>query len=175
MSAAKPWMELKPILLPADWTPEKDFQFYEDRWGVPEGDYFSAALGRVAESYRDLIQVVDAALAYFQRKDHRLVRVHPETVPLCEKLTRLSVITNTRSATHEYRDRFADHLHDTIWADNERRRVLESYHIGGEHTWLYPLCKLADSLGCAAFQLEEAMVCEHEDYDDTSHGNRSEL
>ena len=29
MSAPKPWMELKPILLPPDWTAEKDFQFYD--------------------------------------------------------------------------------------------------------------------------------------------------
>ena len=168
MSAPKPWMELKPILLPADWTPEKDFQFYEERWGEPEGDYFRAALGRVAENYHDLIAVVDSALAYFQRKDHRLVSVHPETLPLTEKLARLSAITNTRNATYEYKSRFADHLHDAIWVDNERRRVLESHSIGEERTWLYPLCQLADCLGCAAMQLEEAMIWEHQDYDGQS-------
>jgi hypothetical protein len=27
-------MELNPILIPPDWTPEKDFQAYEERWGV---------------------------------------------------------------------------------------------------------------------------------------------
>jgi hypothetical protein len=67
-------------------------------WGEPQRDYFRAALGRVAESYRELIDVLDAALAYFQRKDHRLVPVHLETLPLCEKLARLSVITGVLSA-----------------------------------------------------------------------------
>ena len=70
-------MELYPILVPADWTPEKDFEAYEQMWGEPKGDYFSAIIGRVAEDYNDLIEVVDAALAYFERKDPRLVPVHP--------------------------------------------------------------------------------------------------
>jgi hypothetical protein len=157
-------MDLKPILLPPDWTPEKDFKSYEERWGEPERNYFSAALERVAESYNDLIEIVDSALAYFQGKDPRLVPVHPGTLPVLDKLARLSVITNQRRATFEYKSRFADHLHDAIWVENERRRVLENYHAGEERTWLYPLCELADYLGGAAFQLEDAMVCEHQDY-----------
>jgi hypothetical protein len=28
MSAGKPWMELKPTVVPADWIPQKDFDFY---------------------------------------------------------------------------------------------------------------------------------------------------
>jgi hypothetical protein len=164
-------MNLKPILLPPDWTPEKDFESYEERWGEPERDYFSAALERVAENCNDLIEVVDGALTYFQHKDHRLVAVHSGTLPLLEKLTRLSVITNQRRAPYQYKSRFADHLHDAIWVENERRRVFENYHAGEERTWLYPLCKLADYLGGAAFQLEEAMVCEHQDYNGPSFGN----
>jgi hypothetical protein len=167
-------MELYPILVPADWTPEKDFQAYEQMWGEPKGDYFNAAIGRVAENYNDLIEVVDAALAYFERKDPRLVRVHPDTLPLCEKLARLSSITNTRNASYEYKSRFANDLHDIIWVDNERRRVLENYHGGEEGTWLYPLWVLADYLGCAGFQLWESMMCEHQDYKDTIGGNRTE-
>ena len=45
--------------------------------------------------------------------------------------------------------------------------MLETYYIGEERSWLYPLCELADCLGCTAMELEEAMKCEHEDYDDT--------
>ena len=157
-------MELKPILLPPDWTPQKDFEHYEERWGKPDGDYFSAVLERVAEGCRQLNETVDAALAYFQRKDHRLVPVHPETLSVCEKLLRLSAITNARKATYKYKNRFAGHLHDAIWVDNERRRVLENYCLGEERTWLYPLCDLADYLSCAAMELWEAMICEHDDY-----------
>jgi hypothetical protein len=158
-------MDLKPILLPRDWTPQKDFEAYEKRWDKPDGDYFSAVFTRVAEGYRELNEIVDAALAYFQRKDHRLVPVHPETLPLCEKLLRLSVITNTRKGTtYEYKNRFAEHLHDAIWVDNERRRVLENYYLGEERTWLYPLSELARYLSWAAMELLEAMICEHKDY-----------
>jgi hypothetical protein len=155
---------IKPILLPRDWTPQKDFEAYEERWGKPDGDYFSAVFRQVAQSYRELNEVVDAALAYFQRKDNRLVPVHPETLPLCEKLLRLSVITNTRKATYKYRARFAEHLQTAIWVDNERRRLLENYYLGEEGTWLCPLCELADYLGCVAAELWEAMTCEHDDY-----------
>ena len=157
-------MELKPILLPPDWTPQKDLESYDERWGKPDGDYFSAVFTRVAEGYRDINEIVDAALVYFQRKDHRLVPIQPEILPLYEKLLRLSVITNTRKATYKYKLRFAEHLHAAIWVDNERRRVLENYYLGEERTWLYPLCELADYLGCAASQLWDAMVCEHDDY-----------
>ena len=167
-------MELNPIQLPADWTPEKDFEAYEERWGEPEGDYFGAVLARVAESYQRLTKVVDAALAYFQRKDHRLVTIHPQTLPLCEKLARLSAITNTRNANYKYKGRFADHLHSASWVDNERRRVLENYYIGEERTWLYPLCELADYLACAEMELWEAMECEHSDYHDTPTSDQSE-
>ena len=163
-------MDLSPILLPTGWTAEKDFEAYEYRWGEPEGDYFGAVLGRVAENYRELVKVVDAALAYFQSTDHRLVPVHPETLPLCEKLTRLSAITNMRKATYRYKSRFAEHLHNATWVDNERRRVLENYYLGEERSWLYPLCELADYLACAEFELDEAMMCEHDDYDDASRG-----
>jgi len=83
-------MELRPILLSCDWTPQKDFEAYEYTYGKPDGDYFSDAFRRVAEGYGELNKVIDAALAYFQRNDHRLVPVPPETLPLCEKLLRLS-------------------------------------------------------------------------------------
>jgi hypothetical protein len=157
-------MELRPILLRRDWTPEKDFEAYEYRYGKPDGDYFSAAFEQVAESYRQLNEVVDAALAYFQRKDNRLVPVPPETLPLCEKLLRLSVITDTRKATYEYKARFTEVLHAAIWFDNERRRLLENYYLVGEGTWLLPLGELADFLFCVAMELWEAMTCEHDDY-----------
>jgi hypothetical protein len=158
------FMELTPIIVPADWTPEKDFAFYEDRFDEPAGDYFSAALDRVAECYEELNEAADSALRYFEQHDHRLVRVHPGTLPLCEKLTRLSIITNTRKASYRYKSRFAEHLHNAQWADQERRRIMESYYIGEERTWLYPLCELADCLACASIQLHEARRCEHVDY-----------
>jgi hypothetical protein len=168
-------MDLNPILLPTGWTAQKDFEAYEERWGEPEGDYFGAVLGRVAENYRGLIEVVDAALAYFQRRDNRLVPVHPKTLLVCEKLMKLSTITNMRKATYNYKNRFAEHLLNAIWVDNERRRVLETYYLGEERSWLYPLCELADYLACAAWELDEGMMCEHDDYDDASRGDKGEL
>src|SRR6266699_1400620 len=117
------FMELTPVVVPADWTSEKDFAFFEDRFGEPAGDYFSAALDRVAEDYQELIDAADAALKYFERHDPRLVAVHPATLTLAEKLTRLSIITNGRNSTYEYKTRFSERLHNAQWADQERRRV----------------------------------------------------
>ena len=158
------FMELTPIIVPADWTPEKDFTFFEDRFDEPAGDYFSAALDRVAQDYQELIDAADAALKYFEQHDHRLVTVHPATLTLSEKLMRLSIITNTRKASYPYKSRFAERLHNAQWADQERRRIMESHYIGEERTWLYSLCELADCLGCAGQQLAEGMRCEHADY-----------
>jgi hypothetical protein len=90
------------------------------------------------------------------------------TLTLSEKLTRLSIITNTRQATYQYKTRFAEHLHNAQWADQERRRIMESYYIGEERTWLFPLCELNDCLACAALQLEKAMRGEHSDYRKTN-------
>jgi hypothetical protein len=156
-------MELDPIVTPADWTPERDFAYYDERWDEPD-DYFSAALDRVAECYEELIETVDAALQYFEQHDHRLVTVHPATLTLSEKLARLASITNGRHATYQYKTRFSEHLHNAQWADHERRRIMELYYIGDERTWLYPLCELADCLACAAIQLNEVMQGEHSDY-----------
>lgn len=156
-------MDLNPIIVPAGWTPEQDFASYEDRWGEAD-DYFAAALQRAAENYQELIETVDAALQYFEQHDHRLVPVHPATLTLSEKLTRLSLIANTRRTTYQYKSRFAEHLHDCQWVDHERQRVMESYYLGEERTWLYSLCELADYLGSAGMLLEEAMKCEHSDY-----------
>ena len=152
------------IRLPPDWTPQKDFHGYEERWGKPDGDYFSAVSRRVAEGYRELNEAADAALAYFQRKDHRLKPVHPGALPLYEKLLRLSLINDKRKATYGYKARFTEHLHTAIWVDNERRRLLANYYLAEEGTWLWPLCELANYLSVAAIELEEAMVCEHDDY-----------
>jgi deoxyribodipyrimidine photolyase-like uncharacterized protein len=158
------FMELTPVIVPTDWTPEKDFAFFEERFDEPRGDYFSAALDRVAQDYQELIDAADSALRYFEQHDHRLVTVHPATLTLAEKLMRLAIITNGRNATYEYKARFLERLHNAQWADQERRRVMESYYIKEERTWLYSLCELADCLGCAAMQLEEGMRCEHADY-----------
>ena len=158
------FMELTPVVVPPGWTSEKDFAFFEDRFGEPAGDYFSAALARVVQDYQELIDAADAALKYFEQRDHRLVTVHPATLTLSEKLMRLSIITNGRDASYRYKSRFAEHLHNAQWADQERRRIMESYYIKEEGTWLYSLCELADCLGCAGQQLEEAMRGEHADY-----------
>ena len=155
---------IEPIILPRDWTPQKDFEAYDSTFGKPDGDYFSAVLRRVAEGYRELNEAADAALAYFQRKDHRLKPVHPEALPLFEKLLRLSLINDKRKATYRYKARLTEHLQTAIWVDNERRRLLANYYLAEEGAWLAPLCELADYLSVAAIELEEAMVCEHDDY-----------
>jgi len=86
---------------------------------------------------------------------------------LAEKLLRLSIITNGRNATYQWKTNCSEHLHNAQWADQERRRVMQNYHVGEERSWLFPLCELADCLGCAATQLTEAMGCK-QDYGDST-------
>jgi len=157
-------MELDPIVVPAGWTPEKDLDYYLDRWAEPDGDYFAAALARVAECYEELVEVADSAIRHFEQHDPRLVAVHPATLTLAEKLRRLAIMTNGRNAPYEWKTNCSEHLHNALWADQERRRVMENYYVGEERSWLFSLCELADCLGCAATQLSEAMKAEPRDY-----------
>lgn len=156
-------MNLNPILTPPGWTPEKDFQDYEDRFGEAE-DYFADALSRVADCYQELIEAVDSALDYFQDHDHRLTPVHPGTLTLGEKIYQLSIITNVRNDSYPYKHRFAMHLHNCLWVDAERRRVMQGYYLGEEKTWLYPWPSLPIPSAAPPSELEEAMSVEHKDY-----------
>ena len=156
-------MDLTPITTPQDWTSEKDFESYEDRFDEAE-NYFADALERIADGYAELTDAVDSALAYFQRHDHRLVPVYPGTLTLAEKLYRLSVITNTRNNDYKYKHRFAVHLHACQWVDAERQRVMQAYYLGDEKVWLHPLCDLSDAIGCATNEFVDAMKVEHKDY-----------
>lgn len=156
-------MDLTPITTPLDWTPEQDFEAFEERWGEAD-DYYNAALEKVAEGYEELNDAADAALCYFERKDHRLTPVHPGTLNLTDKLHRLSIITNIRNTDYKYKRRFAEHLHSCQWAEAERQRIMTAYYLGAERVWLQPLCDLADAMGCAASELEDGMRVEHPDY-----------
>lgn len=65
-------IELTPIVKPAGWTVEQDLQDFDDRFGEPD-NYCRFAMERVAEEYGELIEVVDAAIAYFERRWLRAV------------------------------------------------------------------------------------------------------
>jgi hypothetical protein len=156
-------MDQKPIITPPDWNADKDFESHEERFGEPQ-DYFGDVLQRVADDYAGLIDAVDSALRYFERKDPCLVPVHLETLTLDEKLHRLSSITNTADWDFAYKARFGEHINDCRWVDYERSRIMMNYYVGEEKPWLKLLGHIADAIGCAANELNEAMKVEHEDY-----------
>lgn len=95
-------------------TGPRNFESYEDRFDEPE-NYFDDALERIADSYAELTDAVDCALAYFEGHGHRLVKIVPRTLTLAEKIHRLSTMTNTRSGNYKYKNRFAMHLHACLW------------------------------------------------------------
>ena len=156
-------MELTPITTPPDWTADQDFESFEDRWGETE-DYYRDALNKVAEGYAELHAAGDAAVRYFERKDHRLTPVRPGTLSLADRLYRLSVITNTRTDNYQYKGRFAERIHACRWAEAGRQRIMTAYYLGTEQVWLHPLCDLADALTWAAISLEDGMKSEHPNY-----------
>lgn len=156
-------MDQTPITTPQGWNSKKDLASYEDRFDEPQ-DYVADILQRIADKYEELTAVVDRALKYFERRNPRLVRIHPGTLTLTEKLHRLSSITNTFNDDYQYKGRFAGHISDCLWVDSERQRVLQNFYVGDESVWLHPLCDLSDAIGCAANELNDALRIENPDY-----------
>ena len=154
---------LRLITIPPNWTPEQDVDYYQDRFGEAH-NYFASVLELVAESYEELTATVDRALDYFERHDGQLIRVHPGTLALPEKIYRLSGVIGAGKRDYEYQERFADHLHECIFADAERQRVMQDYYNREGRKWLKPLCDASDYLATASGSLDEGMACEHEDY-----------
>jgi hypothetical protein len=49
-----------------------------------------------------------------------------------------------------------------LWLESERERITK---YADNHRWLFPFYRLADAFLCAACELEEALRCEHDDFD----------
>src|SRR5687768_13370406 len=106
-----------PITLSTGWTPAQDVKSYRDRFCYPDEeiqDYIPNALENVSASVEELNATVDAALRYFVRKDANLVRVHPGTLTVREKLHHLGGITSRCNGDYQYKLRFAKHVHDCL-------------------------------------------------------------
>lgn len=107
-------MELDPIIVPADWTPEQDFAFFEERFDEPDGDYFSVALDCVAQDYQELIDAADAALKYFEQHDHRLVPIQ-EIVAIGRRKSRKGATTTVPIAAGSNADKSNPSRHEQGW------------------------------------------------------------
>jgi hypothetical protein len=156
--------KLIPISVPPDWTPEQDLLFFEERCGCDAEDYAEVLRSEMYFHCGGLVAVLDAALTYFYSKDLTLFPFPPECLNVTEKIDILESIVSASPRETSYHDRFKADLSLCRWAEAERHRIFVEHHKSRGKSWLYPVVAVIDLCGAAAFDLEESMVCEHEDF-----------
>ena len=148
-----------PIRAPMDWNAERDIEEFEDRFG--QSDHVCTDLQEILErNLGNLHGVLESGIHYFLRKrgDQR-----PRSVAglsLEEKVTLFTKLL-LPSGDDGYLLRFTARLAQVLWLQSERARILAE---PDDRQWLYPLCILADAYSSAAFDLHEALACEHSDF-----------
>jgi hypothetical protein len=153
-----------PISVPPYWTPEQDLLFFEERWGCDAPDYAEALRKAMVFHCAGLLDVIDATLTYFYRSDITLFPFPQECLSVSEKLDILESILSASPRETPYHDRFKADFALCRLAEAERSRIFAEHHKCRGKSWLYPLVAVIDLCGAAAFELEESMICEHEDF-----------
>jgi hypothetical protein len=150
------------ITIPASWSAEQDLEHHEQRFGESD-NYFGEVERRIVGNLDNLAKVLNRGCQFFERKRPcRPIEAHaPESLDICVRL--LHYVRQVASS-EEYLGRFEMHIELCRWVLTEYATVWCAYSAIGEGMWLYPLSELADWIACAAFDLDEALGCEHEDY-----------
>ena len=138
---------------------ERDIQEFEARFGESENPHRDTRTG-LERNLADLDSVLTSGIDYFLQKrgTHHPAQGFP--MGLREKVELFTELLPDNADTH-YILRFTRTLAQILWLESERARILAH---GGSEQWLYPLYELADCFFSAAFDLKEALACEHDDF-----------
>ena len=153
-----------PIGVPADWTAELDIQKLAEVNGELE-DPAEHVRAQLEASNGYLHRVLNVALGYYLRKQGSSGPVPLKAFTVREKLNWLEERVFLASTDADYQSRFGEIIDYANWVDAQRERLLRGYCDRQKQPWLAPLQELSDRLMNAGLQLEEALECEHEDYD----------
>ena len=136
---------------------------FEDRW-QPRPSYTDALWGAMRFHHGVFARTLDESLRYLRRRDATLVHVEPRCLTPAEKIGVLLEVARSGASVAGYRERLVAALTACESAESERQRVVREYRLAGEHAWMYPVVEAIDRIGDAAFELDETMYCENEDY-----------
>lgn len=148
-----------PIKAEPGWTSQKDIHEFEARFGKSENPRRDTRR-RLERNLADLDSVLASGIDYFQKKRGTH---HPAQGSPSGLRAKIELFTDLLpdSADTDYLLRFTTTLAQILWLESERARILAH---GEREQWLYPSYHLADCFASAAFDLEEALACEHDDF-----------
>jgi hypothetical protein len=152
-----------PIKVPAGWNEKQDIDGFIEIWGQGN-DYWKATSDLLESDLDKLHCVLEAGISYFARTCDIRPALPPATMSIKEKVALFSQLLPA-SAEERYVLRFSLSLAKIAWLDCERERIARYPE---NQRWLYPLYTLADELLEQALLLEDALRCEHHDFDGSS-------
>ena len=147
----------EPVKVPADWTAEKDIMAFIDRHGE-SNDYFGDQLERVFKEFDRLERTIARALTYFG-----LGQATDLAAGLPQRIASLRQHILGKAPSERYRERFSTNLFWCSMAIDDYARIVPDCG-REERTWLLQLLELSERLTRAWRDLEESMLCEHDDF-----------
>ncbi len=149
-----------PIKPPANWDERQDFEGFIEIWGESDHPWADSEV-RLARSLNRLHAVLRAGIEYFAEKR----KLSPlGALAIMSLSQRVALFTDLLpvSVDDRYALRFTLRLSRILWLESERERLARN---PTSQQWLFPLYTLADEFMGEACLLEEAMRCEHDDFD----------
>jgi hypothetical protein len=159
---------IQEIKAPPNWDGWKDLSDFESRFDENYENANDFALLQVEESYAYVKRVLGHTLFYFLKRKTRHLEVPVNALTVAETCHLLLELTSQPGHKSGYKERFNDYLMAILHYDEQRSLVLKRLWINAAHVWLVELAELADSMTSAAWELDESMSCEHDDYEITA-------
>jgi hypothetical protein len=156
---------IQEIKAPPNWNGWKDLKDFESRFDDKYENANDFALLQVEESYAYLKRVLAHSLFYFLKRKTRHLELPVNALTVAETCHLLLDLTSQSGREPEYKERFKDRLMAVLHYDEQRFLVLKRLWINAAQVWLVELAELADSMTTVAWELDEGMSCEHEDYE----------
>jgi len=152
-----------PLKVPAGWDEKQDIDGFIEIWGKTD-DYRKATSDLLQADLDKLHCVLQAGISYLARKCDILPVLPVSVMGIREKVALFSQLLPA-SAEERYVLRFSLSLAQILWLDCELERIVRYPE---SQKWLFPLYTLADEFLGQALLLEEALRCEHHDFDRSS-------
>jgi hypothetical protein len=157
-------MDLIEIKVPKNWTAEQDLEEFESRFDLADNVQHHAIM-EVERSYEEQITALIKALRYYLDKTSAPLRVPVEALNIPEMCGFIRECVQKSGRESEYVARFGEHLDAILHYDDQRAKVLARHWRNPEQAWLLELADVADTIATASIEFDEAMCCEHDDYE----------
>jgi len=157
-------MEIIEIKVAGDWTADDDVEDFVARFGEAR-NMQKSAIKEVESAYMELHDALAKALQYFLKQTPAEHCIAVGAMTVAEKCSYLSKCVFRAGREPEYGERFKEHLDAVLHYDGQRGLVMARHWANPDHAWLIELADLADCISSSCHEFDEAMCCEHDDYE----------